>query len=170
MTAGLTSARGGSVSSNKEKLMVSACLLGVPCRYDGKSKKLDGIEALNELFDVIPVCPEVLGGLKIPRLPSERVGDKVLTCDGDDVTDEFVCGAEKTLQIAKDNNCRFAVLKERSPSCGCGKIYDGSFCGKTINGNGVAAELLINSDIEVFGESRITDLIDKAANSTNNCN
>ena len=158
----MTSARGGSVSSNKEKVIVSACLLGVPCRYDGKSKKLDGIEALNEHFDVIPVCPEVSGGLKTPRLPSERVGNKVLTCDGGDVTDEYTYGAKETLRIVKENKCRFAVLKERSPSCGCGEIYDGTFCGKTISGNGVTAALLIESGIEVYGESRIMSLIDKA--------
>lgn len=136
-------------------ILVSACLLGCRCRYDGQEKACPAVLRLLERHTLVPCCPEQLGGLPTPRIPSERVGDRVLTCDGQDVTDAYRRGAEEALKLAKTFGCACAVLKERSPSCGCGEIYDGSFCGKLISGDGVTAELLLQNGIPVYGESRI---------------
>ena len=137
----------------KEKILVSACLLGLPCRYDGKSKPEEGIIALMEKYELIPFCPEIYGGLETPRVPSERAGDKVLMKDGKDVTENYSRGAEGALYLCKTLGIKKAVLKERSPSCGSGKIYDGSFTGTLKDGDGVTAELLKKNGIEVLGES-----------------
>lgn len=139
-------------------ILISGCLLGLKCRYDGKEKKLPEIEKLIELHNLIPICPEQLGGLPTPRIPAERVKDKVINQDGVDVTKEYQLGAEEALKIAKLYNCKKAILKEKSPSCGCGKIYDGTFSRNLIVGNGVTAELLLKNGIEVFGESEIDKL------------
>lgn len=144
----------------KEKLLISACLLGQRCRYDGGSKYYPAVEALSETYELVPVCPECFGGLPIPREPSERVGDRVLSRTGEDVTAAFLQGAEKALEIARKNQAALALLKERSPSCGCGAIYDGTFSGTVVPGNGVAAELLLQNGIKVYGESRIRELLD----------
>ena len=145
----------------KKALLISACLLGRPCRYDGGSKHCPMAEALKEKYELVPVCPECFGGLPIPREPSERVGDKVLSRTGEDVTAAFLKGAEKTLEIALKSGAALAVLKERSPSCGCGAIYDGTFTGTVVPGNGVAADLLLRNGITVYGESRIGELLDE---------
>lgn len=139
-------------------ILISGCLLGLKCRYDGKEKKLPEIEKLIELYNLIPVCPEQLGGLPTPRIPAERVKDRVITQAGVDVTKEYQLGAEEALKIAKLYNCKKAILKEKSPSCGCGKIYDGTFSRNLIVGNGVTAELLLKNGIEVFCESEIDKL------------
>lgn len=139
-------------------ILISGCLLGLKCRYDAKEKKLSEIEKLIELYNLIPVCPEQLGGLPTPRIPAERVKDRVITQVGVDVTKEYQIGAEEALKIAKLYNCKKAILKEKSPSCGCGKIYDGTFSRNLIVGNGVTAELLLKNGIEVFGESEIDKL------------
>lgn len=144
----------------KTKIIVSACLLGENCKYNGGNNKNANVLALADKFDIIPVCPEVFGGLEIPRPPSEILGDRVVSKQGEDVTFQFNDGAEKTLYIAKEHNCPVALLKERSPSCGCGKIYDGSFSGTVVDGNGITAQLLLDNDIAVFGESQIKKLID----------
>lgn len=144
----------------KTKIIVSACLLGENCKYNGGNNKNANVLALVDKFDIIPVCPEVFGGLEIPRPPSEIAGDRVVSKQGEDVTVQFNDGAEKTLYIAKEHNCPVALLKERSPSCGCGKIYDGSFSGTVVDGNGITAQLLLDNDIAVFGESQIKKLID----------
>lgn len=133
----------------KEKLLVSACLLGENCKYSGGNNYRPETEALRERFEVIPVCPERLGGLPTPRVPSERVGDRVLTRDGRDVTAAFRAGAEKTLAIARAAGARRAVLQDRSPSCGCGRIYDGAFSGRLVPGQGVTAQLLRENGLEV---------------------
>ena len=136
-------------------LLISACLMGVRCRYDGGRKPLD---CLNELMDrhvLIPVCPEVLGGLPTPRVPAERIGDKVITKDGRDVTANYQQGAEEALRLAKLYGCDCAVLKEKSPSCGSGQIYDGSFSRKLTPGDGVTAQLLKENGIAVYGESEV---------------
>lgn len=143
----------------KEKLLVSACLLGRKCRYDGGGNYLPGVETLEEYFELVPVCPEQLGGLPTPRTPSERVGEKVLSRDGRDVTAAFRLGAERALVIARGQGAVRALLKERSPSCGCGAVYDGTFTGRVIPGSGVAAELLEKSGIAVLGESRMSELV-----------
>lgn len=140
------------------RILVSACLLGVSCRYDGKSKPHPAVLALQGQHQLIPVCGEIFGGLPTPRTPAERVGDRVLTEDGRDVTQEYHRGAEEVLALASRLDCKVALLKERSPSCGTGEIYDGSFTRTLIAGDGVTAELLRASGIAVFGESRLADL------------
>ena len=128
--------------------LVSACLLGVPCRYSGKDSRNDKII---ELYgkDAIPVCPEQLGGLPTPREPAEMVGEAVLTKSGENFTDYFRRGAELTLYIAKLSGATEAVLKQKSPSCGCGTVYDGTFTGKLAEGYGVTARLLKDNGIKV---------------------
>ena len=136
-----------------DKLLVSACLLGTPCRYDGKSKADGRIQALAGKYEFIPVCPEQLGGLPTPRVPSERQVERVVTADGRDVTAEYRRGAEAALALCLQNGCKAAVLKEKSPSCGCGQIYDGTFSRRLIAGDGVTAELFKAHGIFVCGES-----------------
>lgn len=144
-----------------KRLLISRCLLGDPCRYDGKSRPLaaETLQALRARYDLIPVCPEVLGGLPTPRTPSERQGSRVVMKTGADVTKEYRLGAEAALRAAQENQVCAAVLKERSPSCGKGKIYDGTFTGTLTNGNGVTAEMLIDAGFAVYGESEIERLI-----------
>ena len=108
---------------------------------------------------MLPVCPEQLGGLPTPRVPAERVGDRVLTRDGRDVTGEYRAGAEKALAEARAAGVRYAVLQERSPSCGSGFVYDGTFSGKLIPGQGVTAELLREKGIAVYSGSRIAEFL-----------
>lgn len=142
-----------------EKILVSACLLGIGCRYDGKEKANNRVLKLLNDPDVvlIPVCPEQLGGLPTPRIASERSGDRVINQAGEDVTAQYRKGAEAALKMAELYGCKKAILKERSPSCGCGAIYDGSFHRQTIPGNGVTAELLLNHGIVVLGESKLEE-------------
>lgn len=143
----------------KESILVSACLLGVRCRYDGGSKPQEPILRLMEKYTLIPVCPEQLGGLSPPRLPSERIADRVVMNDGTDVTEAYRRGAEEALRLARLFGCRLAVLKERSPSCGSGTIYDGSFSGRLTGGDGVTAALLRENGIAVYGESALESLL-----------
>ena len=142
-------------------ILISACLLGVACRYDGLSRPMSSIPFDVKGFTFIPVCPEILGGLPTPRVPAERVGKTVLRRDGVDVTAEYQRGAEETLRIAKLYDCRYAILKERSPSCGSGEIYDGQFSGALTNGDGVTTELLKAQGITVVGDSELSSLLDK---------
>ena len=144
----------------KTKILVSACLLGENCKYNGGNNKDEAVIALGETFELVPICPECFGGLEIPRVPSEISGDRVVSKNGEDVTEQFMDGAEKALYVAMEANCAAAVLKERSPSCGCGEIYDGSFSGKTVKGNGITAQLLLDNGIQVFGESRVKKVAD----------
>ena len=142
-----------------EKLLISACLMGQNCKYNGGNNYTPLVEELKKRYELIPVCPECFGGLPIPHPPSERVGEKVLSKEGEDVTEAFVLGAEKTLTIAMERGARRAVLKERSPSCGYGAIYDGTFTGTVVPGNGVAAELLAAAGVAICGESKIEELL-----------
>lgn len=135
-------------------ILVSACLLGCPCRYDGAAKADPRVLALMERHTLIPVCPEQLGGLPTPRLPSERREGGVFDRGGKDVTVQYRQGAEEVLRLARLYGCTHAVLKERSPSCGSGQIYDGSFSHVLVPGSGVAAELLAQNGITVLGESQ----------------
>ena len=135
------------------KILVSACLLGVRCRYDGKSKPHPAVERLMEQHTLIPVCGEILGGLPTPRVSAERQGERVVTADGRDVTAAYRRGAEEVLRLAERYGCKAAILKERSPSCGSGRIYDGTFTGTLTDGWGVTAELLRDHGICVIGES-----------------
>ena len=141
------------MTDRKPALLVSACLIGEPCRYDGSAKLTDAVTVLADHFELIPVCPEVLGGLATPRLPSERLGPRVVRSDGVDISAEFSLGAEKTLRIALERGVVAAILKSKSPSCGVGKIYDGSFSGTLIAGNGVAVDALIEAGIPVYRET-----------------
>ena len=139
------------------RVLVSACLLGVNCRYNGVAKEDTVVKKLLDREDItlIPVCPEQLGGLPTPRTPSERKGMLVVSKEGEDRTDVFTRGAEETLRLAKLYGCMAAILKERSPSCGNKEIYDGSFSGTLVPGEGVTAELLRRNGVNVFGESEI---------------
>ena len=143
----------------KEKLLISACLLGRNCKYSGGSNYHPLTQALRERYELVPVCPECMGGLPIPHDPSERVGDKVLSRTGADVTAQFQQGAELALRRARQTGARLALLKERSPSCGFGAIYDGTFTGTVVPGSGVAAELLAENGLAIYGESRIGELL-----------
>ena len=141
------------------KLLISACLLGTCCRYDGASKAHPLAAALAKRYSLVPVCPEQLGGLPTPRNPSERRGDRVVMNDGRDVTAEYRRGAEEALRLARLYGCTAAVLKEKSPSCGCGRIYDGTFTGTLTDGDGVTAALLKENGIKVYGEKEIDELL-----------
>ena len=145
----------------KQPVIVSACLVGVCCRYDGASKPNPDIIKLREKFILVPICPEVDGGLPTPRTPSERVGDKVLMRDGRDVTQNYITGAEIALECAERYGCSIAILKARSPSCGSNFIYDGSFTGNLTERDGVCAEMLKKKGIAVYTEEEIDDLIKK---------
>ncbi len=136
-------------------ILVSACLLGTPCRYDGKSKPVGAVQALEQQFRIIPICPEVMGGLPTPRTPSEICGACVKMRDGRDVTDNYRRGAEEALRLARENDATVAVLKEKSPSCGRGMVYDGTFSGRLIPGDGICAALLLENGIQVLTERDI---------------
>ena len=139
------------------KIIVSACLLGRPCRYDGRSKPCGRIISLKERSDVeiIEICPEQLGGLPTPREPSEICGDKVISRDGKDLTEFFERGAKEALKIALENGCSYAILKSLSPSCSPSGVYDGSFSGKATHGMGVTARLFRENGITVVSENEI---------------
>ena len=139
-------------------ILVSSCLLGANCRYNGGGELREELVALSKEHHLIPVCPEIYGGLATPRDPAEIIGDKVITCNGADVTAQYEKGAEEVVKLAKLFDCKYAVMKERSPSCGYGKIYDGSFAHVVIDGNGRASDLLSQNGVQVFGESRIGEL------------
>lgn len=140
-----------------EYILVSACLLGARCRYDGAEKADDRVTALLDRKDVIliPMCPEQLGGMATPREPSERRDGGVWNQKGEDVTGYYRRGAEEALKLARLYGCRCAILKERSPSCGCGQIYDGTFTRTLISGDGITAELFREQGIRVYGESSL---------------
>ena len=144
----------------KQTILVSACLLGVCCRYDGESKPNERVIKLIEKFILVPICPEEDGGLPTPRTPSERVGDKVLMRDGRDVTKNYMDGAKYALEKARTFGCTSAILKARSPSCGSGEIYDGSFSGNLTARDGVCAELLKKNGISVYTEDEIEFLLE----------
>lgn len=135
-------------------ILISSCLLGQYCRYDGKTKTYDVIRPLLGRDDLhfIPICPEQAGGLATPRPPAERCGDRVVTKNGLDVTEAYERGAAAALYLARIFHCTKAILKAKSPSCGCGLIYDGTFSRTLTEGDGVTAALLKAEGIEVFSE------------------
>ena len=133
-------------------ILVSACLAGVSCRMDGRSKTIPEIRALVDAGLAVAVCPEVLGGLETPRAPSEIRDGRVVNTLGLDVTDAFVRGAEKAFAICREKGCTKAVLKSRSPSCGVGRVHNGRFDGGLTDGNGVFAAMLLKEGIPVMTE------------------
>lgn len=144
---------------SKPNLLISECLCGVCCRYDGDHNRIECLEELKNVYNLVPVCPEVLGGLLTPRPPAERVGNRVQTKNGVDVTEQFKRGAALVLAIAIEKNCRCALLKAKSPSCGYGELYDGTFTRTLVNGVGVTSELLLQHDIQIYTEKNVAALI-----------
>ena len=141
---------------DKPRVLVSFCLLGAQCRYDGQCKPpLAELARLQARFDLIPICPEQLGGLATPRPPAERRGSRVVTASGLDVTEAYARGAQQVLQLARQFSCRAAILKAKSPACGSGLIYDGSFPRRLVPGWGVAAQLLRENGLLVCDETQI---------------
>ena len=138
----------------RKRALISACLLGVDCKYDGGNNRLpdEKLARLKTEYELIPVCPEAYGGLTTPRTPSERFGDGVVSKTGRDVTTEFQRGAEAALHLAQVFDIKTAILKENSPSCGCGMIYDGTFSGTLTEGDGVFAGMLKRLGVEIITE------------------
>ena len=141
----------------REKVLISACLAGINCKFNGENNLLDSgiLDEISKKYHLLFICPEVFGGLSTPREPAEMKGGLVVTKTAKDVSENFKFGAEICLKIAKLNGCKKAILKARSPSCGSGQIYDGCFSKKLIFGDGVAAKLLKENDILVFCEDEI---------------
>ncbi|MFW5902534.1 MAG: DUF523 domain-containing protein [archaeon] len=135
--------------------IVSACLAGIDCNYKGESSPCEKVIELVKQGKAVALCPEKLGGLPTPRPPAEQKGEKVLTDEGEDVTEEFEKGAEEVLKTAKLIKCKEAILKARSSSCGSKKIYDGTFTGTLIDGKGVTAKLLEENGIKIKNEEEI---------------
>ena len=133
-----------------KKIAVSACLLGENVRYNGTNKKNDSLINLLNNCEIISICPEMYAGFKIPHVPYEIKDNIVIDKDNNDVTDMFISGASIALEKIKD--CDFVVLKTKSPSCGYKKIYDGSFTGTLVDGNGVFTDLCLKNNIKVFTE------------------
>ena len=123
-------------------ILVSACLLGDNCKYNGGNNRNARVLRYVQGHEVIPVCPEVLGGLPCPRKPVEWVGERVLTRDGDDCTENFRIGVQRALEVIADQQVDLAILQSRSPTCGVKQIYDGTFSGVRIDGQGVLAKAL----------------------------
>ena len=139
-------------------ILVSACLLGAACKYSGGDNFCPKVAALVKDYQLVPVCPEQLGGLPTPRTPAERQGDRVIAKDGRDVTDAYSRGAQEAWKLAKLFGCGTAILKARSPSCGARGIYDGTFTGTVVPGSGVTAELLRDAGIRVLTEDELEQL------------
>lgn len=135
--------------------IVSACLAGRKCKWDGTASPCQKVIDLVKKGKAVAVCPEQLGGLPTPRDPAERKGSRIFTKSGEDVTAEFEEGAKKALKIAQSSNCKEAILKSKSPSCGCGKIYDGSFSKRLIDGDGVFTQFLRENAIKIYTENEI---------------
>ncbi len=144
-----------------KKILVSACLCGDPCRYDGKAVPCNDPIFLKWLEEgrFVQVCPEVLAGLGVPRGESQRRGDRVVTIDERDVTEAFLQGAEATLELARQEDVEFCILKQRSPSCGSSIIHDGTFSGVKIPGQGVTTEILRKAGYTVIGEDHMNEAI-----------
>jgi hypothetical protein len=149
---------------NKPKILISACLLGENCKYNGGNNTdaipAEALDKLEQIYELIAVCPECMGGLTTPREPAEICANgRVITkFSGRDVTDEFISGAQICADVARENGCKIAVLKERSPSCGSGWIYDGSFTGRLVSGDGITAAVLKKLGVRVVGESALLEL------------
>ena len=147
-------------------ILVSACLLGINCKYSGGNNYVKEAAEIASRGDAIPVCPEQLGGCATPRPAAEIKGGtgadvldgkcSIIRKDGEDITGQFIKGAEEVLKIALMTGAKKAILKAMSPSCGCGRIYDGTFSKRLVQGNGVTAELLLRNRIEVITEEELS--------------
>ncbi|OXZ37027.1 hypothetical protein B9N56_07100 [Finegoldia magna] len=144
-----------------QNVLISACLLGVDCKYNGSNNKLDDkiIHSLKEKYNLIPVCPEIMGGMPTPRNPVEISDGKVFDYDGEEFTKEFEKGSEEVVKLAKLYDATIAILKENSPSCGSNYIYDGTFNHQKIKGMGIAAHKLSKENIKLFSEENIKILL-----------
>ena len=142
------------------KILVSACFLGLNTKYNGSNNLNKKIINLKNRFELIPFCPEVLGGLSTPRLKSEIKNGKVVMEDGTFVTEEFNKGAYISLNIIKENNISYAILKDGSPSCGKNYIYDGNFNNNKIAGLSITAKLFTNNNIKIYSENEIDKLLE----------
>lgn len=140
-------------------VIISACLLGMNCRYDGNGFQTDIYSKLKDKVNLIPVCSEQMGGLTTPRLPVEIKNSMAVNKSGEDCSEQFKKGAEEVLNIAKMYNCKIAILKSNSPSCGFNKIYDGTFSGKLIDGDGITSELLHRNGIKIFNEKNFEKIL-----------
>lgn len=136
-------------------IMISACLCGIDCKYNGKNNKNDKCVELLKDNKAICFCPEQLGGLTTPRIPSEIRSDKVVSKEGIDVTDNFIRGAKEAFKIAQITGIKKAIMKDGSPSCGVHYIYDGTFTGNKIEGVGITTRLFLSNNIEVIAETEI---------------
>ncbi|MDI9504234.1 MAG: DUF523 domain-containing protein [Bacillota bacterium] len=145
--------------NKKEPLLISACFLGTRCRYDGNSNELDVLFLLRAKYELYPICPEVQGGLTTPREPCEEKDDRIISRSGVDRTLEYEDGARKALAIVKKYGIKKALLKGKSPSCGSGEIYDGTFTRTLIKGDGVTVRLLIKEGLTIYSENEIVKLL-----------
>lgn len=136
-------------------ILVSACLLGENCKYNGGNNRNEDVIAFLSDKKYVAVCPEAFGGLPCPRPPAEIIDNRVIDKEGRDVTEEFHVGAKKTLQLAKEHKAKLCILKANSPSCGCGTVYDGTFGGIKIPGNGITVDLLLKNGYNVISEKDI---------------
>ena len=140
------------------KVFVSACLIGENCKYNGGNNYSEAVKKYVEGHEVISMCPEVEGGLPIPRTPAEIVKGVVTNRDGVSVDKEFRAGADKILDVLSEEKVELAILQSRSPSCGIGRIYDGSFTKTLTNGNGIFADLLVKHGIKVIDVEKINNI------------
>ena len=136
-------------------ILVSACLAGVECRYNGKAFPVDHVLKLYREGKALPVCPELLAGFSAPRAPGEILNGRVISADGTDETENYTEGARKALAVALAAGCTQAILKAKSPTCGSGKIYDGTFSHRIIDGDGVFAAMLKQHGISVITEEEL---------------
>ena len=142
-----------------ERILISACLLGMPCRYDGKSVEKAGVSELIKIAQPIPFCAEIYGGLPTPRSSAEVTGERVCTRDGTDVTEAFMRGAALGVRLAKQFGCKRALLKDKSPSCGKGMIYSGHFDRTLVPGNGLLAQALTDAGVKVYSSEELDVLM-----------
>ena len=147
--------------TSTERLLISSCLIGSCCKYNGAANTLskETLSVLKQHYRLVPVCPEVAGGLSVPRVPAERRGERIITAAGSDVTEAYSKGAKTALRLAQKFGCCAALLKHRSPSCGNSMIYDGSFSSTVIKGRGVAAEILMKEGIPVYNENELHEIL-----------
>lgn len=143
-----------------ENILISLCLVGIDCKYNGGNNLIDQLDELKQKYNLIPFCPEITGGMPTPRLSVEIVNGRVVNHLGEDYTKEFEKGARDALKIAKMLDCKKAILQVRSPSCGYGRIYDGTFSGRLKEGNGVTAALLEANGIEIYPSDEIARLLE----------